>query len=131
MNNRFFSYFPDADPMEMQYLTQLSNGWTDAQFNNFLGAYASTRKKPETILLTCLVGVLGVSGIHRFLLDQVGMGILYLLTGGFCLIGTIIDAVNHKKLTSTYNMNLARKIALQLNLTNNAPSIMPPPQATV
>lgn len=35
------------------------------------------------------------------------MGILYLLTGGLCLIGTIIDAVNHKKLTNEFNQKMA------------------------
>ena len=33
----------------------------------------------------------GLCGLHRIYLGYYGTGILYLLTGGFCLIGTIID----------------------------------------
>ena len=31
------------------------------------------------------------------------MGILYFLTGGLCLIGTIVDLVNHRSLAFEYN----------------------------
>lgn len=40
------------------------------------------------LILNALFGWLGV---HRFYLGHIGMGILYLLTGGFLLIGVIID----------------------------------------
>lgn len=36
---------------------------------------------------------LGVLGIHRFYLGHIGMGVLYLLTGGLCGIGWVIDIV--------------------------------------
>lgn len=39
------------------------------------------------------------------------MGILYFLTGGLCLIGTIIDLVNHKKMALDYNQLQAQQIA--------------------
>jgi len=35
------------------------------------------------------------------------MGILYLFTGGLCLIGTIIDLINHKSLANEYNRQMA------------------------
>jgi len=35
------------------------------------------------------------------------MGLVYFFTGGFCLIGTIIDLVNHKKLALEYNQKMA------------------------
>ena len=38
--------------------------------------------------------LIGLFGIHRMYLGYWGIGILHLLTGGFCFIGTIIDAVN-------------------------------------
>ena len=38
-----------------------------------------------------------------------GMGILYFFTGGLCLIGTIVDLVNHKRLTFEYNQQMARE----------------------
>ena len=54
-------------------------------------------EKTVAIVLLLLVGVLG---IHKFYLGQIGPGILYLLTGGLCGIGLIIDLV--KLLTDTY-----------------------------
>jgi hypothetical protein len=35
----------------------------------------------------------GYLGVHRFMKGDVGMGILYLLTGGLCGIGVIIDLI--------------------------------------
>ncbi|HNX42808.1 MAG TPA: hypothetical protein PLJ84_02965 [Bacteroidales bacterium] len=39
------------------------------------------------------------------------MGILYLLTGGLCLIGTIVDLVNHRQLALEYNVQVAHEVA--------------------
>lgn len=36
---------------------------------------------------------LGLLGIHRFYLGHIGIGVLYLLTGGLCGIGWIIDGI--------------------------------------
>ena len=57
----------------------------------------SGNEKTVALVLLLLVGVLG---IHKFYLGQIGAGILYLLTGGLCGIGLIIDLV--KLLTDTY-----------------------------
>ena len=57
----------------------------------------SGNEKTVAIILLILVGVLG---IHKFYLGQIGPGILYLFTGGLCGIGLIIDLV--KLLTDTY-----------------------------
>ena len=42
-------------------------------------------------VMLVLVLVLGVVGGHRFYAGKVGTGILFLFTGGFFLIGWIID----------------------------------------
>lgn len=39
------------------------------------------------------------------------MGLLYLFTGGLCLIGTIIDLVNYKRLAFEYNSTIAQQAA--------------------
>jgi TM2 domain-containing membrane protein YozV len=61
--------------------------------------------------LFTLLGFLGVAGIQRFIIGQVGMGILYFLTAGLCFIGTIVDVVNHKSLTLEYNRKAAYESA--------------------
>jgi hypothetical protein len=44
-------------------------------------------------------------------MGQVGIGFLYLFTGGLLLIGTIADIVKHKELAFNYNRQVARRIA--------------------
>ncbi len=39
------------------------------------------------------------------------MGILFLLTLGFCYIGVIVDLVNYRKLASEYNQAQAYEVA--------------------
>jgi TM2 domain-containing membrane protein YozV len=45
------------------------------------------------IVAALLWWFLGIIGIHRFYLGYYGIGILYLLTGGLCGIGWIIDGI--------------------------------------
>jgi len=84
---------------------------TDNQAQQFANIYNVRRKDPQTILLVTLIGFLGVSGVQRFLTNQIGMGLLYLFTGGLCVIGTIIDLVNYKKIAFEYNYSVAQQVA--------------------
>ena len=47
--------------------------------------------KTAALLITLFLGELGV---HRFMSGKIGTGIIWLLTGGCCGIGWIIDIVN-------------------------------------
>ncbi len=107
---RIYQMLPEADQEEAFFLENLLKEKNDEQLRMFISMYRSRRKDPQIILLTALIGFLGVSGVHRFLLNQIGMGILYLLTGGLCLIGTIVDLVNHKTLALEYNQKIAYQI---------------------
>ena len=49
-------------------------------------------KSKLVALLLCFF--LGGWGVHRFYVGKIGTGILYLLTGGGFLIGSIVDFVN-------------------------------------
>lgn len=69
--------------------------------------YSNKRKNSQDILLFTLLGFVGFAGIQRFVLGQIGMGIVYLLTVGFCWIGTIVDLINNKSITLEYNKNMA------------------------
>lgn len=113
--NRIFTLLPEVESEEAIFLDSILKDYTDEQVQNFILIYRGRRKDPQIILLTALIGFLGFSGIHRFLTNQIGMGILYLLTGGLCMIGTIVDLVNHKNLAFEYNQKVAREIKLLLS----------------
>jgi TM2 domain-containing membrane protein YozV len=99
--------FPGITAEEMGFLQQATTDLTENQQRNFYMVYSSKRRDPQDILLFTLLGFLGFAGIHRFVLNQVAMGVIYFLTAGFCFIGTIVDLINHKNLTTDYNKQMA------------------------
>ncbi len=111
---RIFKMMPEAEMEEAYFLDNLLKEKSDQQVKDFLIVYRSHRRDPQMTLLTALIGFLGISGIHRFLLNQVGMGILYLFTAGLCFIGTIVDLVNHRSLTLEYNQKKAHELMLMM-----------------
>ena len=54
----------------------------------------------------------GLLGIHKFYLGKFGMGILYLLTGGLCGIGLLIDLFTLGGQVDNYNALFMAKSAL-------------------
>jgi TM2 domain-containing membrane protein YozV len=102
---------PNAENDELNYIQGLVKEMSDEQVRQFAVIYNSRRKDPQMILLLTLVGFLGVAGIQRFIIDQIGMGLLYVFTGGLCLIGTIVDLVNYKSLAFEFNQKVARQVA--------------------
>jgi TM2 domain-containing membrane protein YozV len=52
-----------------------------------------------------------VAGVHRFVIDEIGMGLLYLFTAGLCFIGTIVDVINYKSIAFRYNRKQADEVA--------------------
>lgn len=60
-------------------------------------------KDPTTILLISIF--LGSLGIDRFMIGDIGMGVLKLLTAGCCGILTIIDWFSIQKKTKDLNFN--------------------------
>jgi hypothetical protein len=72
-----------------------------------MAVYNSRRKNPTDILLATLLGFLGLAGIQRFMTNNIFLGFLYLFTGGFFGIGTIIDLVTYKSIANDYNRHLA------------------------
>ncbi|MFT3979396.1 MAG: TM2 domain-containing protein [Ferruginibacter sp.] len=106
----------DTTPEELIAINNVVKNLSDEQIHQFVMIYRNKRKDPQTILLTCLLGFVCVAGIHRFLVGQIGMGILYVLTGGLCLIGTIVDAVNHKQIALDYNQKMLAETMVMMNV---------------
>jgi TM2 domain-containing membrane protein YozV len=107
MDSNYLLSLPGIDNTEIQFLQNLMTGMTEPQKQQFASIYGARRKDPQTILLLSLLGLVVIAGIHRFVLEQIGMGILYFFTGGLCLVGTIVDAINYKSLTWEYNQKKA------------------------
>ena len=105
---------PTLEGDEMIYIQGLVKDMNDNAAQQFAVVYNSRRKDPQTILLTSLIGFMGVAGVHRFILGQIGMGLLYVFTAGLCVIGTIVDIVNHKKLAFEYNTTVAQQVAVMV-----------------
>ena len=105
---------PTLEGDEMVFVQGVIKDMNDNQAQMFASAYMGRRKDPQTILLTTILGFILVAGVQRFLLGQIGMGLLYLFTGGLCLIGTIVDLVNHRNLAFQYNAKLAQQVAVMV-----------------
>ncbi|HEY8511110.1 MAG TPA: TM2 domain-containing protein [Cyclobacteriaceae bacterium] len=104
---KIIDVLPELQGEEMAYVQNLIKDLDDERARSFAVVYRARRRDPQLILITALLGFVGFAGIHRFLIDQIGMGILYLLTVGICWVGTIIDLVNYQKLALEYNMKVA------------------------
>ena len=107
MKSDLITLIPAVEADELAYLQSITATLPDDKFQLFISLYNGKRKKAETILLCCLLGFVLAGGIQRFIVGQVGMGILYFFTGGLCLIGTIVDIINHKQLAFEYNQRMA------------------------
>lgn len=58
------------------------------------GANMTSTNGDKSFVVTLILWFfLGYLGIHRFYLGHIGMGLLYLFTGGLCGIGWIIDII--------------------------------------
>ncbi|MGC1241418.1 MAG: TM2 domain-containing protein [Chryseosolibacter sp.] len=111
---RVIDVLPEITGEEMLYIQALLKDMDDERARTFASVYRTRRKDPQMILITALLGFIGFAGIHRFIMGQIGMGILYFFTGGLCLIGTIIDLVNHQKLTFEHNQKISNEVLAML-----------------
>ena len=107
MKTDLMMHIPAVEPDELAYLQALTSTLPEDRLQLFIAIYNGKRKKAETILLCCLLGFVLAGGIQRFLVGQIGMGILFFFTFGLCFIGTIVDTINHKQLAFEYNQQAA------------------------
>ena len=109
--NTILRFLPEVQGPELFFLDELLKRYTDDQIRDFSHIYRSRRKDPNIILFTILLGFVGVAGVHRFITDQIGLGILYFFTVGLCFIGTIVDLINYQNLALDYNRRIAFEVS--------------------
>lgn len=103
-------YLPEIEGDEALYIDKVLSGMSEDQAQKFASVYRTRRKDPQTVMITCILGFFLIAGVHRLILNQIGMGILYIFTGGLCLIGTIVDLVNYKDLAFQFNREVAKEV---------------------
>lgn len=74
----------------------------NASDDMLISLQATELKDPTTLLLVSIF--LGTLGVDRFMIGDIGMGILKLLTCGLCGILTIIDWFTISRKTKQINM---------------------------
>jgi len=112
-------HLPELEGMELGYIQGILKNMDEDQANLFAQVYRARRKDNQMILILCLVGFFGFAGLHRFILGQIGLGILYFFTLGLCFIGTIVDLVNYKSLAYEYNIKVAHETLSMMSANSN------------
>lgn len=107
MRSTFLSQIPNITSEEMLYLEHLTKNLSPDQLQTFILIYNGKRRTNDMMLLFCLLGLILIPGIQRFVTGQIGMGFLYLFTVGLCFIGSILDIVNYRNLAYEYNQKVA------------------------
>ncbi len=118
MFDQNFMSLPGISPQEYSYLQSATQGLNEQQLRTFLMIYSGKRKNPSDMLLFCIIGLFLVPGLQRFIVGQIGMGILYFFTIGLCFIGSIVDIVNHKQLTFEYNQKMVFESMQMVRMSN-------------
>ena len=90
-------YFP------AEKMTYLREKLSTVDENKFVLVSSLELKDPTVMLLVSIF--VGSLGVDRFMLGDIGMGVLKLLTGGCCGVLTIIDWVTIMNKTKELNFN--------------------------
>lgn len=109
--SKVLRHLPELEGDEQVEIARLLNDMTENQAEHFARIYRSRRREPTHILLLAAVGFAGIAGLQRIYLEELALGLVYLFTGGLCLIGTIYDVIKYEELTLRYNRNVAVEVA--------------------
>jgi TM2 domain-containing membrane protein YozV len=116
------NFMPELEPDEMAFVQSMMQPMDDGQAQQFTNMYRSRRRDPLLILIAAAAGFFGAAGIHRFIIGDIGMGLIYFFTIGLCFIGTIVDIINYKRLAFEYNVKEAQRAqAMVLGQFGNIP----------
>lgn len=108
---------PGITTEELTILHQTTNGLSDSQKQSFYNIYITKRKSPQDILIFALLGLVGIAGIHRIVMGQITLGVLYLFTAGFFFVCTIMDLINYKEITNEYNQKMAYESMITIKMS--------------
>jgi len=110
---------PGIQPDELLVIQTVTKDMNEDQQKQFFAFYRGKRKEQQTLLLMTLIGFLGFAGIQRFFIGEIGIGILFFVTIGFCGIGTIVDLINIKRMTSDFNQKEAIETANMVKMLSS------------
>jgi TM2 domain-containing membrane protein YozV len=103
-------------------LAMYQQGMTEQQKMMFLTQYNSDKKDRSVVLLVSVV--LGYFGVDRFMIGDILIGVLKLLTFGFCGLFWIVDWFLIMNRVDEKNRNSALEIASVIKATGSSG---PPP----
>lgn len=89
---------------------------TDQQKMLFSSQFDSAKKDRNTVLILSVL--LGSWGIDRFMIGDIGMGILKLLTLGLCGILWLVDLFLIRGKVDEYNRKKATEILMSIKMTS-------------
>ena len=110
MDKRIIHTIPNVDGAEVEMLSYYTEEMSDDELEDLLLHYKTRRKNSDTSLILNILGFIAVAGVHRFYLGNILLGVIYLLTGGLCFIGTIVDLVNNKNLVLEANRKIIEEM---------------------
>lgn len=114
MNSNILPLLASLDLKEANGLAPILQEMSEGQQSQFMSIYLSKRRDPVLILVCTLAGFVCFAGLQRFITDRIGLGLLYFFTGGFLLVGTIIDLFRYKSIAEAYNTKIAFQTASML-----------------
>ncbi len=109
--SKVLQHLPELDGDEQLEVARLLNKMSEEQAEHFARIYRLRRRDPVHILILAAVGFVGAAGLQRLYMEEFALGLVYLFTGGLCLIGTIYDVIKYKELALRYNRNVAVEVA--------------------
>jgi len=99
--------FPGITAEEINLLQRVTFELNDQQKQYFYTVYSTKRKNPHDIFIYCLIGLIILPGLQRFVTGRIDWEIFYLLTWGLCFIGSIVDLINYTQLADDFNYKMA------------------------
>jgi TM2 domain-containing membrane protein YozV len=109
--SKVLRYLPELDGDEQIEVARVLNDMSDEQAEHFARIYRSRRRTPVHVLILAAVGFVGAAGLQRFYVEEFALGLVYLCTGGLCLIGTLYDVIKYEEIAVRYNRDVALEVA--------------------